>query len=357
MSDEWKRDATLLQVDSSFFHSSLLPFITRTGLHMPSNPLASLGSLGQSPWYDFITRELLTSGELARLIAEDGLRGMTTNPTIFEKAIAGSEMYDEDIRRLSAEGKGPAEIFEALALEDVRAACDAFPAGVSRPGRSGRAGLARGFATAGTRRRGDYRRGRAAVAADRATQCDDQDSRYGRGSCGNQPLPGAGNQRQRDSALFRGTLSRSGRRVHDRAGAPQCAGASGDRHCLGGEFLRESAGRQGRRGLADHHAESRYRAEVCLSCKIERNRGHCQRLCRLRRIRGALRRPAVAPAFRARRVSAAATVGLDQHQRPESSGCVLRGGPGGSEHRQYSPPPPSPPIETMGCPRSGSRAA
>ena len=91
-----------------------------------TNPLVQLGALGQSPWYDFITRDLITSGELARLIAEDGLRGMTTNPTIFEKAIAGSELYDDDIRRLAAEGKRPAQIFEALAVQDVRAACDHF---------------------------------------------------------------------------------------------------------------------------------------------------------------------------------------------------------------------------------------
>lgn len=91
-----------------------------------TNPLVALGGLGQSPWYDFITRDLVTSGELARLIREDGLLGMTTNPTIFEKAIAGSDLYDEDIRRLAAEGKRPAQIFEALAVEDVRAACDLF---------------------------------------------------------------------------------------------------------------------------------------------------------------------------------------------------------------------------------------
>lgn len=93
---------------------------------MSGNPLVRLGELGQSPWYDFITRDLVTSGELARLIAEDGLLGMTTNPTIFEKAVAGSSLYDADIRRLTAEGKLPAEIFEAVAVADVRAACDLF---------------------------------------------------------------------------------------------------------------------------------------------------------------------------------------------------------------------------------------
>ena len=90
------------------------------------NPLERLGELGQSPWYDYITRDLVGSGELARLIREDGLRGMTSNPSIFEKAVAGSGAYDEDIRRLSREGRSPGQIFEALAVADVRAACDAF---------------------------------------------------------------------------------------------------------------------------------------------------------------------------------------------------------------------------------------
>jgi transaldolase len=93
---------------------------------MANNPLITLGRLGQSPWYDFITRDLITSGKLARLIAGDGLRGMTSNPTIFEKAIAGSGDYDPDIRRLAALGQSPQEIFEAIAVEDVRSACDAF---------------------------------------------------------------------------------------------------------------------------------------------------------------------------------------------------------------------------------------
>ena len=91
-----------------------------------TNPLVRLGQLGQSPWYDYITRDLVTEGELARLIAEDGLLGMTSNPTIFEKAVAGSKLYDEDIRRLTDEGRDAAAIFEAIAAEDVRAACDLF---------------------------------------------------------------------------------------------------------------------------------------------------------------------------------------------------------------------------------------
>jgi transaldolase len=93
---------------------------------MGTNPLTLLGQLGQSPWYDYITRDLVTSGRLARLIAEDGLRGMTSNPTIFEKAIAGSSDYDADIGRMAALGHGAGPIFEALAIQDVRTACDVF---------------------------------------------------------------------------------------------------------------------------------------------------------------------------------------------------------------------------------------
>jgi transaldolase len=91
-----------------------------------TNPLVELGRLGQSIWYDFITRDLMTSGKLRRLIEKDGLSGMTSNPTIFEQAISGSSDYDVDIRRLATAGHSARDIFEALTVADVQAACDAF---------------------------------------------------------------------------------------------------------------------------------------------------------------------------------------------------------------------------------------
>ncbi len=93
---------------------------------MSDNPLTRLSALGQSVWYDYIRRDLYQGGELKRLIAEDGLKGMTSNPSIFEKAIAATELYDADIRTAAATGKSPADIFEALEVEDVRRAADAF---------------------------------------------------------------------------------------------------------------------------------------------------------------------------------------------------------------------------------------
>ena len=93
---------------------------------MSQNPLLRLTELGQSVWYDYIRRDLYRGPELRRLIEEDGLRGMTSNPTIFQQAIAKTELYDDDIRRLGEQGLSTAEIFEALAVEDVSRAADAF---------------------------------------------------------------------------------------------------------------------------------------------------------------------------------------------------------------------------------------
>jgi transaldolase len=91
-----------------------------------NNPLRRLQSFGQSVWLDYIHRNMLASGELQRLIDEDGLSGVTSNPAIFEKAIAGSADYDEDIRRLAAQGKGLEEIYWDLTIADVQAAADLF---------------------------------------------------------------------------------------------------------------------------------------------------------------------------------------------------------------------------------------
>lgn len=73
---------------------------------MTGNPLKVLETLGQSVWLDYIRRDLMAGGGLRRLIEEDGLRGMTSNPSIFEKAIAESHDYDKDIRTLALNGNG-----------------------------------------------------------------------------------------------------------------------------------------------------------------------------------------------------------------------------------------------------------
>jgi transaldolase/glucose-6-phosphate isomerase len=92
-----------------------------------TNPLKTLQEYGQSVWLDFLSRDLLRSGELKRLIAEDGLRGMTSNPSIFEKAIGHGEDYDAQIAELEASGDlDPGTLFERLAVTDIQTAADAL---------------------------------------------------------------------------------------------------------------------------------------------------------------------------------------------------------------------------------------
>lgn len=89
------------------------------------NPLARLAEYGQSPWLDFIRRGFLADGSLARLIAEDGVRGVTSNPAIFEKAIAAGADYDAELAALAPDpALAASDIFEHLAVADIRAAAD-----------------------------------------------------------------------------------------------------------------------------------------------------------------------------------------------------------------------------------------
>jgi transaldolase/glucose-6-phosphate isomerase len=114
------------------------------------NPLIEIEKLGQSVWYDNIRRALIDSGDLAQKIGGlpagvtstlgqkvggDDLRGVTSNPTIFEKAITGSTDYDEAMRRLVAEGKSVNEIYEALVIEDIQRAADLFKPVYARTGK------------------------------------------------------------------------------------------------------------------------------------------------------------------------------------------------------------------------------
>ena len=81
---------------------------------------------GQSAWQDDISRDMLNQGAIARAISETGIRGLTSNPTIFEKAIAAGNAYDDSVAALVAQGLEDADIFESVAVADIQAACDLF---------------------------------------------------------------------------------------------------------------------------------------------------------------------------------------------------------------------------------------
>ncbi|HEV2769861.1 MAG TPA: transaldolase [Solirubrobacteraceae bacterium] len=90
---------------------------------MPS-ALHQLAEHGQRPWLDVLSRQLVHSGDLERLVREDGIRGLTSNPTIFQKAIASGEGYEEQLRDVGEREHDPKLVFQALAVQDIKAACD-----------------------------------------------------------------------------------------------------------------------------------------------------------------------------------------------------------------------------------------
>ena len=92
---------------------------------MPDGKGFELASYGQSIWLDYISRSLIKSGKLEELI-KSGLRGMTSNPTIFEKAIKGSRDYDEEIARFASAGKSTFEIYDEITVRDIQDAADIF---------------------------------------------------------------------------------------------------------------------------------------------------------------------------------------------------------------------------------------
>ena len=102
------------------------------------NPLLVIKSLGQSIWLDYIERGMLTSGELTHLIERDGLAGITSNPSIFEKAITGHEDYESDIAKVARHAPNALEIYESIVSDDIGHAADLFlPAYEQTRGRDG----------------------------------------------------------------------------------------------------------------------------------------------------------------------------------------------------------------------------
>jgi transaldolase len=91
---------------------------------MAKSRLHELSELGQSVWIDFLSRQMLQSGKLARMMDEDAVVGVTSNPTIFQKAISEGDAYDEQLREVLAEEDDPKEVFLKLAVQDVQNACD-----------------------------------------------------------------------------------------------------------------------------------------------------------------------------------------------------------------------------------------
>src|ERR1035441_6925688 len=186
-----------------------------------TDALAGLRAAGVSVWLDDLSRERLTSGSLAALARDRGVSGVTTNPTIFARAITGSDAYADQIRDLKLRQAGPGQALRELTTFDVRWACD-----VLRPVYETTSGLD----------------GRVSIEVDPRIAHDPVREA---GPAGDQRLPGRGDQHQRHADLLAGPLRRGDRGLPDRAGTrPRCR-AGPVRYRLGRVVLRVPGGHRG----------------------------------------------------------------------------------------------------------------
>ena len=206
---------------------------------MKNNPLKQLGTLGQSIWLDYIRRDLIASGELRRLIEEDGLRGMTSNPAIFEKAIAESHDYDEDIRAMALEGKDAKAIYEALSQRDVQSAADEFrPLYDRTDGKDGYVSLEVNPHLAHDTHRHDGGSPPVVGRAEPAQRLH-QGPGHGRRAARHPATHQRRNQRQRDVALWVASLPAGGGSLHRRHRSARGPRKAREACGLGGQLLCE----------------------------------------------------------------------------------------------------------------------
>ena len=283
-------------------------------------PTQALHDLGQSLWLDNITRDMLGDGTLARYIDELSVTGLTSNPTIFDKAITGGDAYDEQITELTEQGVEPEDIFFALALQDLQGAARSVP---PRP---------RGDATARTascpwrsRRFSPTTLRRRSSRSKKLHEQGARDNLFIK-------IPGteagceaieesiyAGIADQRHAALLDRPVPRRRRGVHARHRAPDRR-RPGPGRALGGVALHEPLGRRGRRRGPRRAAQP------------PRGRGRQARVSRLPR---AARVRPLQEARGRRGIPPAPALRQHRHQGPERVGRPLRRGAGGAGHDRH----------------------
>ena len=219
----------------------------RPGSHRMGNPLLAIHALGQSIWLDNISRELLDTGKLAQLIAEDGISGVTSNPTIFEKAIGHSELYDRTLSAAAHDGLDARAIFFKLAYADIREGADLLrPAYDAADGQDGHISFelppelahdAAGSIEAAKRIKAEI---------DRAERVH-QGAGDARGRRGVPRAHGGGRLGQRDAAVRGRALRGDRERLDRRSRAARRGRRAGRPARLGRELLRLARGQQGRR--------------------------------------------------------------------------------------------------------------
>ena len=213
---------------------------------MAKSRLHELFEAGVSPWIDSVSREMLETGELARLMKEDAVVGVTSNPTIFQKALSTGDWYDEQLGELLKTEDDPTEIFLQLAMEDIRRACDLMQPGLGADGRRRRLRLDRGRPDARLRPRGDVRAGDPAARGGRQAEPVREDPGDRARPRRDRGLHREGQVDQRDADLLARALRGRRRGVHPRARAARRRRRRPDERRVGRELLRLARRHRGR---------------------------------------------------------------------------------------------------------------
>ena len=269
--------------------------------------LAALTAAGTSVWLDQIRRGMIESGELERMVVEESLRGVTSNPAIFEKAILGSPDYDDDLAEAAREGLSAREVYRRLAVRDVQLAADVLRPVYDETRRRGRLRVARGGAAARARHGGHARAGAPVLGARRPAQRDDQDPGDGRGRARDRAGALRGSQRQHDPSVRRLRLREGDGGVHRRDGAP-AGGGPAARPPLRRLLLRLPRGHGGRQAARGARPQD-----------LQGRAGLANARAAYKAFRARVRRPALRRPGRRRLPRAAPAVGLDRASRTRST--------------------------------------
>ena len=284
------------------------------------NKLKQLEACGQSPWLDYLKRSLIEKGELRTLIERDGLKGVTSNPSIFEKAIGETDEYADALKQFQAQADHSiSAIYEHLAIADIRAAADVLRPVYEQtqgPGRLHQPGM---LALSGQRYRSHGGRGAAAVGGGGPAQPDGEGAGHPGRHSRDPPADRSRAQHQHHPALRRERLRAGGRSLYLRARRSE----AGRRRSVQDRQRRQHL-RQPHR-CRDRQAAGQARRQRA-GGSVARQGGDRQREGRLRSLQGAVLRPALAGAGRSRaqRRSACSGPPPAPRIRPTRTRCMSR---------------------------------
>ena len=301
------------------------------------NPLASLQQYGQSVWLDFIRATLISGGELQRMLDQDGLGGVTSNPAIFAKAIDGSDDYKASIQEISKDPSiGAKRVYELLAIKDIQGAADLLrPVYDRTKGHDGYVSLEVAPDLA-QRHPGDARRSAAPLEGGRPSQRHDQGAGHARRRARHPHPPHRRHQRQRHAALLEGRVRGRGPGLRGGHRGPRGQGPARGQGGQRGQLLREPH-RQRRRRAARGEDEDGHRTGQGAHAAAAGQGRHRQRQGRLPELQEDVLRSALGAPRQEGRADTACALGQHGHQEPELPRHDLRRGADRGPHRQHRP--------------------